>query len=282
MMAVYDLGDVVVLGITITDATGTPANATAVQATLTAPDGTTSSPSVTNTGTGLYDVSYTPTGIGRYLIRWVATGANASAYQDDFTVRDGSMLSIVELDEVKSHLNIAATNYDLDEEIRRFLDAATDLAEGYVGCVLGRQVFTDELYDGNTDIIRLRNPRAMSITSVYENDTLLSSTAYSVDPTGQRISRITTGSIAGPNYYGIWAPGANNIKISYVSGFINPPPAAKQGVLEIVRHLWQTQRGAMNVTTRNQTGDDFYPGSTYSLPRRCMELLDQLSLPGMA
>ena len=281
-MAVYDLGDVVVLGVTITDSTGTPANATAVAATITAPDGTILTPSVTNSGTGLYDVSFTPTTSGRYLIRWVATGTNASAYQDDFTVRDSTHLSIVALDEVKAHLNIPAANTDLDEELRRFVDAASDLAENYVGCVLGRQVFTDELYDGNTDIIRLRNPRALSITSVYESGTLLTSTNYAVDSSGQRISRITTGSIAGPNYFGIWAPGANNIKISYVAGFINPPAAAKQGVLEIIRHLWQTQRGAMSVISRNQTGDDFYPGSTYSLPRRCMELLDQMSVPGLA
>jgi hypothetical protein len=281
-MAVYDLGDVVALGVTITNAAGTPANATAVVATITTPDGTTVTPSVTNSGTGLYDVSYTPTTSGRYLIRWVATGTNASAYMDDFSVRDNTHISIVSLDEVKSHLNIPASNTDLDEELRRFVDAATDLAENYVGCVLGRQVFTDELYDGNTDIIRLRNPRALSITSVYENDQLISSENYSLDPTGQRLSRITTGSISGPNYFGIWSPGANSVKISYISGFTNPPAAAKQGVLELVRHLWQTQRGAMNVLTRNQSGDDFYPTATYSLPRRCMELLDQMSLPGVA
>ncbi|MEI8286044.1 MAG: hypothetical protein WCG15_01960, partial [Actinomycetes bacterium] len=58
--------------------------------------------------------------------------------------------------------------------------------------------------------------------------------------------------------------------------------AAKQGVLEIVRHLWQTQRGPTAVVGRNQSGDDFYTTATYSLPRRCMELLDQMSLPGMA
>ena len=281
-MAVYDLGDVVALGVTITNAAGANENATAIVATVTAPDGTTSTPSVSNSAAGLYDISYTPATSGRYLIRWVATGANASAYMDEFTVRDNTHISIVSLDEVKAHLNIPAANTDLDEELRRFVDAATDLAENYVGCVLGRQTFTDELYDGNTDIIRLRNPRALQITSVYESGQLIGSENYSLDPTGQRLSRITTGSISGPNYFGIWAPGANNIKISYVSGFINPPAAAKQGVLELVRHLWQTQRGAMNVLTRNQSGDDFYPTATYSLPRRCMELLDQMSLPGVA
>ena len=74
-MAVYDLGDVASLGITIKDAAGNLANATSVVATITTPDGTTSTPTVVNTSTGLYDVSYTPSTSGRYLIRWVATGA---------------------------------------------------------------------------------------------------------------------------------------------------------------------------------------------------------------
>ena len=281
-MAVYDLGDVVALGVTITNAAGNPENATAVVATVTAPDGTTSTPTISNSAAGLYDISFSPTMSGRHTIRWVATGANASAYMDEFSVRDNTHISIVSLDEVKQHLNIKDADVALDEEIRRMIDAATDLAENYVGCVLGRQTFTDELYDGNTDIIRLRNPRAMQITSVYESGRFLTPENYTLDPSGQRLLRITTGSIAGPNYFGIWAPGANNIKISYISGFINPPSSAKQGVLELVRHLWQTQRGAMNVLTRNQSGDDFYPSSTYSLPRRCMELLDPVSLPGMA
>ena len=281
-MAVYDLGDVVALGVTITDANGNPANATAVVATITAPDGTSSTPSITNTSAGLYDLSYTPSQSGRYTVKWVATGSNASAYADEFTVRDFSHMGIVSLDEVKAHLNIPTTNTTNDEEIRRFMDAASDLAENYVGCVLGRQVFTNEKYSGNTDIIRLNNPRAISITSVYENGVLLDPAAYVLDYTGQRLTRVTTGSLGGPNYFGIWAPGAQNIVISYVAGFINPPPSAKQGVLEIIRHLWQTQRGPTSVVGRNQSGDDFYQSATYSLPRRAMELLDPVSLPGLA
>jgi len=281
-MAVYDLGDVVALGVTITDAAGSPANATTVVATVVAPDGSSTTPSVTNSGTGLYDISYTPTTYGRYTIRWVATGTNASAYADEFTVRNFADLGIVSLDEVKSHLNIPVANTTSDDELRRFIDAATDLCEGYLGVVLGRQTFTSEKYDGNVDHLRLRNPKAMSIISIYENDLLLASTDYVLDPTGQRIYRVTTGAISSPSYFGIFAPGANNIVVSYISGFVNPPPAAKQGVLETIRHLWQTQRGAANVISRNQSGDDFYPASTYSLPRRAMELLDPLSLPGLA
>lgn len=281
-MATYDLGDVVALGISIYDANGALANATNVAATLTLPDGSTATPTVVNSSTGLYDINYTPSQVGRYTIRWVATGANASAYADEFTVRDYNKMGIVSLDEVKAHLNIPSSTTSLDEELRRFIDAGSDLAENYVGCVLGRETFANELYNGNTDVIVLRNPRAISITSVYENGTLLSAADYSLDPTGQRLFRVTSGTFNNPNYFGIWAPGVNAIRVTYVAGFTNPPPSAKQGVLEVIRHLWQTQRGSNNVLTRNQNGDDFYPTATFSLPRRAMELLDPISLPGVA
>jgi len=95
------------------------------------------------------------------------------------------------------------------------------------------------------------------------------------------LDRVTSGSLNEPNFFGIWAPGARNITVSYVAGYVNPHPQAKQGVLELVRHLWQTQRGSMNVISRNQNGDDFYSASTFSMPRRVMELLDPISLPGI-
>ena len=278
----YDLGDVVPLGITITDSTGANANASAVTCTITLPDGTTSTGSVTNPSTGQYNCDFSPSQTGRYAVRWLATGTNAAAYTDEFNVRDYADLGLVGLAEVKAHLNIPTTDTTLDEELRRFIDAATDLAEQSLGQILGRRTFTDELYDGGTEFIRIRNPKVISITSVYENDALVSSTAYNLDYTGQRLYRIGSGTLYATNSYGYWTGGFNNIKITYVAGYVNPPMAAKQGVLEIIRHLWQTQRGAMNVMTRNQTGDDFYQGSTYSLPRRAMELLDPQSFPGLA
>ena len=278
----YDLGDVVPLGITITDSTGANANASAVTCTIYQPDGTTTTGSVTNPSTGLYNVDFSPTQVGRHAIKWVATGTNASAYSDEFIVRDFTELGIVGLAEVKAHLNIPSTSTTDDEELRRFIDAGSDLAEGYVGQVLGRRTFTDELYDGGTEFIRIRNPKAISISSVYENDSLVSSTAYKLDYTGQRLYRIGSGTLYATNSYGYWTGGFNNIKITYVAGYVNPPMSAKQGVLEIIRHLWTTQRGAMNVMGRQLSGDELYSTPTYSLPRRAMELLDPTSFPGMA
>jgi len=278
----YDLGDVVPLGITITDSTGANANASAVTCTITLPDGTTSSGSVTNPSTGLYNCDFSPTQTGRHAVRWLATGTNASAYTDEFTVRDYAELGIVGLAEVKNHLNISATDTTLDEELRRFIDAGSDLAEAYVGQVLGRRTFSNEYYDGGAEFIRIRNPKAISITSVYENGSLLSSSNYYLDYTGQRLYRIGSGTLYAQNSYGYWAQGFNTVLMTYVSGYVNPPMAAKQGVLEIIRHLWQTQRGSMNVMGRQLAGDELYSTPTYSLPRRAMELLDPVSLPGLA
>jgi len=278
----YDLGDVVPLGITITDSTGANANASAVTCTIYLPDGTTTTGSVTNPSTGLYNVDFSPTQVGRHAVKWVATGTNASAYSDEFNVRDFTELGIVGLAEAKAHLNIPSTLTTEDEELRRVIDAASDLAEGYVGQVLGRRTFTDELYDGGTEFIRIRNPKAISITSVYENGALVSSNAYNLDYTGQRLYRIGSGTLYATNSYGYWTGGFNNVQITYVAGYVSPPMAAKQGVLEIIRHLWTTQRGAMSVMGRSQSGDEMYSTPTYSLPRRAMELLDPTSFPGMA
>ena len=283
----YDLGDIVPLGITITDSTGANANASAVTCTITLPDGTTSTGSVTNPTTGLYNCDYSPTIVGRYSVRWLATGTNAAAFTDDFVVRDYADIGIVSLSEVKTHLNIPSTDTTSDEELRQFMDAATDLIEGYLGIIIGKRTYTDELYDGtargtNGEFIRIQNPKVISVTSIYENNALLSASAYSVDPTGQRIYRVGSDTLYSTNTYGYWAPGMNNIKVTYVAGFVNPPGAVRQGTLETIRHLWQTQRGSMSVLGRNLGGDEMYTTPTYSLPRRVMELLDPASLPGLA
>jgi hypothetical protein len=280
---IYDLGDVVPLGITITDASNIVGNATAVTCTIYLPDGTTSTGTVVNADTGLYNCDFVPTLTGRHAVKWLATGTNAGAFSDDFTVRDFSEIGIVGLQEVKEYLNIPATLTTSDEEIRRYMDAANDLAEQYTGVILGQRTYSDELYDGvSADAIRLRSPKAINIISVTENGVSVPSTGYYLDPTGQRLYRIGSNTIYATNNYGYWAPGVQNISISYRAGFVNPPMAAKQGVLEIIRHLWQSQRGGMNVMSRSNSGDELYSTPTYSLPRRAMELLDPVSLPGMA
>lgn len=277
----YDLGDVVYMSWNTYNSSGVLANPGTVTLNITLPDGTTSAVTTSTSVTGTYTASYQPTQAGRHVIAWTATGTWPQAFSDVFEVRDIADIGIVGYDEVLEYLNIPSASAN-ENEVRRFIDAATDLAEGYVGHVLGRRTFSNEYYDGGAEFIRIRNPKAISITSVYENGFLLSSGNYYLDYTGQRLYRIGSGTLYAQNAYGYWAQGVNTIKLTYVSGYVNPPMAAKQGVLEIIRHLWQTQRGSMNVMGRQLAGDELYSTPTYSLPRRAMELLDPVSLPGLA
>ena len=277
----YDLGDKVYLTWNTVDSSGNAVNPGTVTLNITQPDGTTSSVSTATSTTGTYTASFLPTLAGRHILAWAATGSYPQAFSDIFEVRDINDIGIVGYDEVLEFLNIPAASAN-ENEVRRFIDASTDLAETYVGQVLGRRTFTDELYDGGTEFIRIRNPKAISITSVYENGALVSSSNYVLDYTGQRLYRIGSGTLYATNSYGYWTAGMNNVKITYVAGYVNPPMSAKQGVLEIIRHLWQTQRGAINVMSRTNSGDELYSTPTYSLPRRAMELLDPTSFPGLA
>ena len=277
----YDLGDKVYLTWNTVDSSGAAVNPGTVTLNITLPDATTVSVTTATAVTGTYTASYLPTQVGRHILAWSATGSWPQAYSDIFEVRDINDIGICGYDEVLEYLNIPAASAN-ENEIRRFIDAATDLAEGYVGQVLGRRTYTNELYDGGTEFIRIRNPKAISITSVYENGALVSSNAYNLDYTGQRLYRIGSGTLYATNSYGYWTGGFNNIQITYVAGYVNPPMSAKQGVLVIIKHLWETQRGAMNVMGRVLGGDELYSTPTYSLPRRAMELLDPTSFPGMA
>jgi len=277
----YDLGDKVYLSWNTVDSSGTAVNPGTVTLNITLPDATTVSVTTSTSVTGTYTGSYQPTLVGRHILAWSATGSYPQAFSDIFEVRDINDIGIVGYDEVLEFLNIPSASAN-ENEVRRFIDASTDLAETYVGQVLGRRTYTSELYDGGGEFIRIRNPKAISISSVYENGDLVSSSAYALDYTGQRLYRIGSGSLYATNSYGYWAQGMNNLSITYVAGYVNPPMSAKQGVLEIIRHLWQTQRGGMNVMSRALGGDELYQAPTYSLPRRAMELLDPTSFPGLA
>ncbi len=63
---IYDLGDVVPLGITITDANGLVANASSVTCTIYLPDNTTVTGTVVNADTGLYNCDFVPSQSGRH------------------------------------------------------------------------------------------------------------------------------------------------------------------------------------------------------------------------
>lgn len=263
-MASYDLGDVAALAVEVRDSAGTLADATTVVLTVTLPDATTATPVVAHPSTGRYTASYTPAAAGRYAVRWVATGTNASAYTDAFTVLDPAELGLVGLADVKSHLNMTGTTSD--EELRATLLAATVAAEDHLGRPLRRAARTQTFYTpvGNGRGLVLKHTDIASVTEVTADGTVLAATDYDADLS------------AGVLWAGSWA---YPVAVEYTTAAVESP-ALRQAVLELTRHLWETQRGSMPMLPRGIDGmDAFNPATGYSLPRRVVELLAPYRMP---
>jgi len=260
---VHDLGDVVALSVNVYDSASALANATTVVLTITLPDGTTATPAVTNSSTGVYTATYTPATAGRYSVAWVATGTNASSFNDAFTVAAGP--GLISLTEAKQFLNVTATTND--EELRDFVRVATVCAEKYSQRKLARESFT-ESHDGGRSLIMLRRPRATSVTSVTDNGTALGSTLWRLKSHGGAVERIS--GLSPVNF----TAGINTVSIVYVAGVTDDDlTLAVHAVRQMVKHLWATQRGAK----RPNTGDEWESGMGYTFPRRVVELLDPLT-----
>lgn len=259
-----DLGDVHTIAVEITSDGTTLANATSVTLVVTLPDGTTSgSLTPTNSSTGVYTYDYTPTVVGRHSVRWVASGSNAGAFTDVFDVADPALLPVVSLAELRTALKLSATTSD--ELLREILDEATDLAERRVGRALRRKTVVESHAGGSSGIL-LRQPPALSITSVVENGTTLDASAYFVRESSGVLYR---GTATAPY---CWPSGT--VVVTYVAGYADPPSAAKRGVKAIAKWLYQSEQ---NMGGRFGVDESQYAGD--ALPDWVYRPIDSMRLP---
>jgi uncharacterized phiE125 gp8 family phage protein len=198
----------------------------------------------------------------------VATGTNAGAFTDVFTVLDPAELPVVGLAEAKRYLNVTATTDD--EEIRRMLGVATDLCERYTGRALRRKTVTEtHLTRGTTADIVLRQVPVLSVSSVTLNGTAVDSSGYTL---WNSLGLLCRGSVTAAYP---WTAGS--VAVTYVAGYADPPQVAVEAVLVVLRHLWDTQRGSSaGLPGLGNTDDGYTPGASYALPRRAQELLAPL------
>lgn len=260
----FDLGDVVPLTVEIRDADGALADAGAVTLTVTKPDGTTDSPTPTNPETGHYQSDYVPATAGRYLVRWVATGANASSYTDAFDVRPAAPPLLFSLNDAKNFLNISTTTNDA--KIRDLLESTTAAVEHQVGPVV--QQTRVELYDpcGSYTLV-LRAAPIVSVTSM--EPVMTGGAAYDVSNMDVDTA---TGIITNINGQGFYGP----LRITYVAGRSIVPAAIRDAGRIILKHLWDIHNGLSGLPRLNEAND---PGSGvilgmgYAIPNRALQLL---------
>lgn len=259
-----DLGDVVPLAVQIRDGAGSPADAGAVTCTVTTPDGASAAVPVARTAPGLYTAVYATTQAGPHGVRWVATGTNASAFSDGFTVAAPSV-PLVSLADAKARLNIASSQSD--EELRRIIATASGRAAAYCGRVLAPRVLAQTIDATMSPAVRivLPTPALISVTTVTQDGVAV--TGWEMTDSGQVLRR--TGGL-------LWSGVVSVTGMAGVTG--DDLAIAQQAALELTAHLWTTQRTPMG---RNADPGPV-PGQGYALPNRVTEMLDPLILSGLS
>lgn len=274
----YDVGDVVPLRIEVRNDSGDLVNVGSMDVTITLPDGTTESEIPDNSTAGVYTVDYATTQAGRHLARFVGTGVNAMAQVRMFDVRSGDWPVLVSLEDTKLQLNISADYTDHDEELRRYMEAATGVIEGYVGAVTRRTV--TQKASGNRVGIVLHDRPVMSVTSVEEDGVALDSASWRLSDAGV-LTRRNGGSER--NWDG-------DVEVEYVAGRAVVPAHFTLAALIVIQHMWETQRGSHG-TPRfgGGTQSSAYGGigsplleraTFYAITRRVIELLENDMHPG--
>lgn len=237
------MADLVPLTINIKDVSGVLANASMVTLIITMPDGNFATPSVTNPSAGVYLCDYQPTQPGLHMVRWVATGINTAGFSDAFDVRDATPPYIVSLVDAKQFLNISSTTND--EELRGFIESATQVVENVVGPVLIRPI--TEVHTRPGPVVTLTQPPVIalvSMTSILPSQMLTGGQAYDVtqldlDPDtgivrrldGYPLGRRRTGFPPSP------------LRVVYTAGRRTVPASITMATRVIINALWETQRG---------------------------------------
>jgi hypothetical protein len=260
------VGDVLPFAATVKDAAGALANAGTMTLTVTLPDGTApvGSPfTIAPVGTGLYEkVDLTAASAGRIVGYWLATGANAGAHTQVFHVRSGAETALVSLDEVKDHLNIPLTTTTHDQELERKIGSATAVVERFCGPIV-RRTYVERHY-GGTGTVGLNRHEVLSLTSVTPIATGGAAVAVAdldPDPDGQITYK--DGVTAFPAGKYLW---------TYVAGRVEIPDNQIEAALVIIKHLWETQRGASSLPL--QGGEEtFLPAFGFAIPNRAMDLM---------
>lgn len=254
---------------------GVLVNATSVALTITLPDGISTVPGVVVTNppavTGTYGYDYVTTSTaGRFVGRWLFTFATGktSAYTEEFDVRPADPGYVMSLLSAKEHLNIDATDTSADEELRSWLESITRLAEWKAGEVVPKS-YTERHPSGRS--LWLRHPPVISVTSI--EPWLTSGTSYAPADVrcteGGRVERLNGGSFTGGPF-----------AVVYRAGRLVVPANIRDAAKIILKHLWETQRGAAALPLQAADEMTLIPGFGFAVPNRALELLgpDMLSM----
>jgi uncharacterized phiE125 gp8 family phage protein len=167
-------------------------------------------------------------------------------------------------DEVKKHLNITGTGND--DELDEFTARAEAAIEKRCGPLVATTV--SSRVRGGASILPLPKTPVVSLTSITPLDgTALTVADYIVSPGGNVEGK--TGVTFGSRWYDVV------YKAGHAATVPDVPADLKLAALELVRHLWDTQRGgtARPGSRPSDAMSNTIPGAAYLFPFRVEQLL---------
>lgn len=174
-------------------------------------------------------------------------------------------MSVLSLADAKAYLNITAATSD--SELQTFIDAAEAAIGNRCGS-LAATARTSRVAGGGADSLMLPTCPVASLSAITPSEgaaVVLGDLHLNTD-SGVVTRNDGTGFAA--RYY----------DVTYLAGRASVPLDLLMAVEELVRHLWDTQRGA-GVRPGSQMDA---PGAGYALPYRVLELIAAYETPGFA
>jgi uncharacterized phiE125 gp8 family phage protein len=215
------------------------------------------SPTVVRDGLGLYHAVFTTIALGTHNVTWTTTGVNAGVLADVFEVEQ-PVFGMVGLTETKNYLRITRANDD--EILRGLILTASDLCESPEGTnrIWRRTVVTNELHNGTgCGALTVFKRPIISLTAITVDGVVGSVADYDIEP--WRIVSATGAPIG-------LTSRSSNVSISYVAGGTPVPAGVRDGVLEMVRHLYAMHRGGANLPRQEEP--DYTESAGYLIPNR--------------
>ncbi len=173
-------------------------------------------------------------------------------------------MAAVLLADVKAFLNLGTTRHD--SELQDTVDRAEAILAARVG-PLSPVTVTDERHTGPGPILLKRYPVLALVGATSGGATVAD-------------ADLDTG--AGL-LYGSFGSARGGVRVTYTAGRAVVPADLEAAVLELVKHLWQSQRPAgAQAPPGSPGGDDGPQGRAFLLPYRVQSLIEPYLLPTVA
>lgn len=163
-----------------------------------------------------------------------------------------------------------------ETELQSFIDRAEAILAVRIGPLAATTV-TDEWHAGGTSTLVLRKWPVISLTS-----------ATYADGTALTLDDLTVDGDTGIVYWGYGTAGvfssygSRSVKITYSAGRASLAADLQEAVLELVKHLYESQRGGGRTFNTNPDGALEPVPSSFLLPYRVQSLIEPYLIPAIA